>query len=225
MPSAACAAHRPKPAVHRRTLGNRAGNGDDPVRIVGFRQGQTVVPGKIQTMPIVLMTHLRARCRACGFTLVELMVTLAVAAILAMIAVPSFKRVLVSTNLSDINNAVAGDLQYARTEAVSRQVNVAVAQSGGSWQNGWTVNIPPASSTGTATVLRRHPAISGQYAVSGPAAVSYSAQGSPSTNTCFTFSEVGGHSSTPRYLQMSASGSLQQITSATTPAGCPAPSP
>ena len=47
-----------------------------------------MVPGKIQTMPIVLMTHLRARCRACGFTLVELMVTLAVAAILAMIAVP-----------------------------------------------------------------------------------------------------------------------------------------
>jgi type IV fimbrial biogenesis protein FimT len=185
-----------------------------------------VVPGKIQTMPIVLMTHLRARCRACGFTLVELMVTLAVAAILAMIAVPSFKRVLVSTNLSDINNAVAGDLQYARTEAVSRQVSIAVAQSGGSWQNGWTVNIPPASSTGTATVLRRHPAISDQYAVSGPAAgVNYSAQGTPSTNTCFTFSEADGHNSTPRYLQVSASGSLQQITSATTPTGCPAPSP
>ena len=184
-----------------------------------------MVPGKIQTMPIVL-THLRARCRACGFTLVELMVTLAVAAILAMIAVPSFKRVLVSTNLSDINNAVAGDLQYARTEAVSRQVSIAVAQSGGSWQNGWTVNIPPASSTGTATVLRRHPAISDQYAVSGPAAgVNYSAQGTPSASTCFTFSEADGHNSTPRYLQVSASGSLQQITSATTPTGCPAPSP
>jgi type IV fimbrial biogenesis protein FimT len=207
-------------------LGKEAGGGDDPIRIVGFRQGQTVVPGKIQTMPSVLMTHLRARCRACGFTLVELMVTLAVAAILAMIAVPSFKRVLVSTNLSDINNAVAGDLQYARTEAVSRQVSIAVAQSGGSWQNGWTVNIPPASSTGTATVLRRHPAVSDQYAVSGPAAgVNYSAQGTPSASTCFTFSEADGHNSTPRYLQISASGSLQQITSATTPTGCPAPSP
>ena len=223
--SAACAAHRPKHTARRRTLGTSFSDGDDPIRIVGFRQGQTVVPGKIQTMPIVLMTHLRARCRACGFTLVELMVTLAVAAILAMIAVPSFKRVLVSTNLSDINNAVAGDLQYARTEAVSRQVNIAVAQSGGSWQNGWTVNIPPATSTGTATVLRRHPAISDQYAVSGPADLSYSAQGIPSAATCFTFSEVGGHNSTPRYLQVSASGGLQQITSATTPTGCPAPSP
>ena len=187
-----------------------------------------MVPGKIQTMPIDFMTRLRARCRACGFTLVELLVTLAVAAILAMIAVPSFKRVLVSTNLSGINNDLAGDLQYARTTAVSRQVNVAVSASAGSWQNGWTVNIPPASTApGAVTVvLRNHPAVPDQYVVSGPAAgIRYSAQGLPTAATCFTISEQTGHNSTPHYLQMSASGGLQQITSTTQPTDCPAPSP
>ena len=187
-----------------------------------------MVPGKIQTMPIDFVGHLRARCRACGFTLVELMVTLAVAAILAMIAVPSFKRVLVSTNLSGINNDLASDLRYARTTAISRQVGVAVAASSGSWQNGWTVNIPAASTApgAVAVVLRRHPAIADQYALSGPAAgVSYNPQGSPAASTCFTISEVGASNSTPRYLQMSASGSLQQITGTTQPTGCPAPSP
>jgi type IV fimbrial biogenesis protein FimT len=195
-------------------LGTHAGNGDDPARIVGFRQGQTVVPGKIQTMPIDFTKRLRAQCRACGFTLVELMVTLAVAAILAMIAVPSFKRVLVSTNLSSINNDLAGDLQYARTEAVSRQVTVAVAASAGSWQNGWTVEIPPASSTGSATVLRNHPSISAQYVVSGSGAdVTYNPQGTPAAANCFTISGQSSQDGTPRYLQVSASGTLQQATS------------
>jgi len=208
------AAHRPKHAARRQTLGNSAGNDDDPVRIVGFRQGQTVVPGKIQIMPIDFTKRLRAGCRACGFTLVELMVTLAVAAILAMIAVPSFKRVLVSTNLSGINNDLAGDLQYARTEAVSRQVTVAVAASAGSWQNGWTVRIPPASSTGSATVLRNHPTISAQYVLSSSAAdVTYNSQGTPAASSCFTISEQSGQDSTPRYLQVSSSGMLQQATS------------
>jgi type IV fimbrial biogenesis protein FimT len=157
---------------------------------------------------------LRAQCRACGFTLVELMVTLAVAAILAMIAVPSFKRVLVSTNLSSINNDLAGDLQYARTEAVSRQVTVAVAASAGSWQNGWTVEIPPASSTGSATVLRNHPSISAQYVVSGSGAdVTYNPQGTPAAANCFTISGQSGQDSPPRYLHVSASGTLQQATS------------
>jgi len=131
-----------------------------------------------------------------------------------MIAVPSFKRVLVSTNLSGINNDLAGDLQYARTEAVSRQVTVAVAASAGSWQNGWTVSIPPASSTGSVTVLRNHPAVPAQYVVTGTtASVNYSSQGAPTAAGCFSISEQSGQNSSPRYLQVSSSGMLQQSTS------------
>ncbi len=187
-----------------------------------------MVPGNNQTMPNDFVTRLRARCHARGFTLVELMITLAVAAILAMIAVPSFKRVLVSTNLADVNNALVHDLQYARTEAISRQTNVAVSASAGSWQNGWTVNIPPASSTGTATVLRNHPAIAAQYVVNGAGTgVTYSAQGSPAAATCFTVSPTPAANGQPRYLQVLPAGMLQQTTGGTPPAtpNCPAPSP
>jgi type IV fimbrial biogenesis protein FimT len=178
------------------------------------------------------VARLRAYCHASGFTLVELMITLAVAAILLMIAVPSFKHILVETHLSDVNNDLAGDLQYARTEAVSRQVNVAVAQSGGSWQNGWTVEVPPAGTAAgaAAQILRTHAAIPAQYVVNAAPAssITYVAQGTlttGSTGACFTISAPDGSHNQPRFLQVLPTGMLQQATGGTTPTtpNCTAP--
>lgn len=64
------------------------------------------------------IARLRARCRACGFTLVELMVTIAIAAILAMIAVPSFQRIILSNRLTTAANAMVNALNTARMDAI-----------------------------------------------------------------------------------------------------------
>lgn len=189
------------------------------------------MPGNNQTMWVDRRPRMRGGRRVGGFTLVELMVTLAVAAILVMIAVPSFRKVLVSTNLADVNNALAGDLAYARTEAVSRQTPIAVTASAGSWQNGWKVSIPPASTSAVATVLRNHPAIPAQYVVSASSAgVTYQSQGTLPTGSngaCFTVSPTPAANGQPRYLQVLPAGMLQQTTggSAPTTPNCPAPSP
>lgn len=64
------------------------------------------------------------RCRDDkGFTLVELMVTLAVAVILMVIAVPSFKNIILSNKLTTTANDVVSALNFARTEAVKRNGN------------------------------------------------------------------------------------------------------
>ena len=59
-------------------------------------------------------------CRAGGFTLVELMVTLAVAAILIAIAVPSFRNIMASNRLNTAANELVGAITAARMEAIQR---------------------------------------------------------------------------------------------------------
>ena len=64
-----------------------------------------------------------------GFTLVELMVTLAVAAILMAIATPSFTSLINSNRLSGGANELVAALQTARMEAVRRNARVIVCRS------------------------------------------------------------------------------------------------
>jgi type IV fimbrial biogenesis protein FimT len=63
----------------------------------------------------------RIHKRACqsGFTLVELMVTIAVLAILAAIALPNFRSMIRRNGVSTQINALYSDLQYARSEAIT----------------------------------------------------------------------------------------------------------
>lgn len=77
--------------------------------------------------------------RAQGFTLVELLVTVAIVAILAALAYPNYREFLINSAVSDNTNNLIGALNMARSEAVKRGRPTAVIAYTGSWADGWQV--------------------------------------------------------------------------------------
>ena len=82
-----------------------------------------------------------------GVTLVELVVALAVAAILVGLAAPSFRNLVAEQRRDAALGALAGDLRFARSEAIKRAARIGVcarAAAGASgcgtdWSRGWVV--------------------------------------------------------------------------------------
>lgn len=83
-----------------------------------------------------------------GLTLVELMVTLAVAIILLAVGMPLFSSVVSSNRVTGQTNALVAAMQLARSEAVKRRFDAYVCAAAGTlsvdcgatdWADGWTV--------------------------------------------------------------------------------------
>jgi type IV fimbrial biogenesis protein FimT len=84
-----------------------------------------------------------------GFSLIELMVTIAVLAIVLSIAAPSFQAFVRNNRMTSVANELVSALNLARSEAVRRGKTVTVCQSdanaatpscnGTSWTDGWLV--------------------------------------------------------------------------------------
>lgn len=64
-----------------------------------------------------------------GFTLIELMVVLAVLTIVASIGIPNFRVLIQNNNISTQTNGLLGVLQLARSEAVTQRQRITVCPS------------------------------------------------------------------------------------------------
>lgn len=82
-----------------------------------------------------------------GITLLEMVVTMSIISILVGVGIPSFRYVTTANRVSSEINALLGDLQFARAEAIKegQEVSVCASNDGqtclgtGTWTGGWLV--------------------------------------------------------------------------------------
>lgn len=133
-----------------------------------------------------------------GFTLVELMITLVIAAILLTQAAPSFSEFLQNNRLTTVTNNFVAAANLARSEAIKRGRNATVCVSsnsmsanptctgGNDWALGWLVwiDIDGDGILDNGEELRVYDALDGTrmtFTSNGPSAFRYDATGAVDT--------------------------------------------
>lgn len=87
-----------------------------------------------------------------GFTLIELVMSIAIVGILLTVGIPSFRALITNNRITTQTNDFISDLAHARAEAVRRNSRVTICRSNtgtscvpsSNWRDGWIVFTDPA---------------------------------------------------------------------------------
>jgi len=171
-----------------------------------------------------------------GFTLIELIITIALVAVLLGIGVPSLTGMLRDNAIVAITNELVADLQFARSEAIKRNQPVTICRANAAldgcvadanWESGWIVFPEAAGAANGAldageTVIRTHNGVTAGDAtirVPGDAlnlagAVVFQSDGVPANATGQSLRGSlricdGGHLDSAREVAISRSGNVR----------------
>lgn len=178
-------------------------------------------PPRSQVVPCARAGRLARR--ASGFSLIELMVSVAVLVLVVLVAPPAFDAMFLNSRLNTYATDFMAAAQTARSEAIKRNARVllcvssdgATCTTGNNWQAGWIV-VHDADSSGTFTagesVLLKHEALDSSYAFTNAAAASanailvYEPSGAVANTVTLKLSRTTPTATQWRELQVSAVG-------------------
>ena len=162
---------------------------------------------------------LKRQTTSSGFTLIELMVTIAVLAIIVSIAAPNISTQLANQRVKSTAATLANALKEAKVESIIRRQNVEVIYDGASKITLRAIT-PPASSKDIAT-----------YNINKQSSIVQTIKPSGTTNIVFqpdktikdgatveyTICDTGSKSETPRQVSLSRIGNVDTINAGSCP--------
>jgi len=139
--------------------------------------------------------------RQAGFTLLEAMTVVGLMAIVATLAVPSLREIVLTARVRGAASELQATLVRARSEAIKRNAPVDVVPQGGAWVDGWQLRV------GT-TTLERHAQLDSLAATStAPATITFRVDGRLAAGQqTIVFSAVDATGVKPRCVALDASG-------------------
>jgi type IV fimbrial biogenesis protein FimT len=162
-----------------------------------------------------------------GFTVIELMVVIAIIAILAAAAAPNMGQFLAAKRAEDAARRIGNDLAFARSEAVKRNAPVllcatasgtcAATPAAADWAQGWRVCYDvnadgncDSSASADPNPMRVRSAVLGNASLTGPLSrMRFNADGSLTATDLGEFIVVGKGSAPARWkVRIAASGAL-----------------
>lgn len=119
---------------------------------------------------------LRCRASSDGFTLLEMMVTLAIAAILLTVVAPAFGQLIAGTRITTSINDFDASIQLIRSEAITRGIRTTLCPSSDGvscldqpvWEHGWIAFVDTNEDKNLDTgekILRLHAALDDQISI------------------------------------------------------------
>ena len=108
--------------------------------------------------------------RARGFTLIELMVTLVVLAVVVGLAAPGLQKLVAAQRMRSLSYDLVSHLVLARSEALKRGIPVEVLPAAGGWGGGWSVQA-------AGTQLARHSTPGGVNVTTAPGTITFDLHG------------------------------------------------
>ncbi len=110
--------------------------------------------------------------RTTGFTLVELMIAVAVLGIMAAFAAPTFKELMDNQRVKGATFEMTAALTVARSEAIKQNgaVTLTPVSASTAWANGWSVTGPDGAVVGTQSAYTG-------ITITGPTSIVYNRSG------------------------------------------------